>query len=435
MGISIVSGLAFGILPAWQVSAESAASALKDQAVQMVSGSNQASWRRGLVMLQIALCVVLLAGAGLFTKSLSKLLNHNPGFHTENLLTFTLDPALNRYRSGQAMNLYRQIRERLAQSPGVTEVTFCEFGPYSNSDASANVSVEGYHPAEDENTDSQINAVAPGFFHTLGSPILAGREFTEADAQNAQKTAVVNEAFVRRFIRGRNPIGTHMAKGAGGKLDMTIVGVVPDAQFSDLREVSRPHYYAPFAQTWQSTEPAAQAVFLVRTQNENAALPSSIRRIVGELDGALPVTRMEKMQVQIQNSVYQDRAVAVLTSASGFLALLLAGLGLYGVVAYAVSRRTAEIGIRMALGAGRGSIVSLVMREVMWMVSAGAVIGVVAGLGLSRAIASQLFGVQATDVAIFTSAVGVLFVVALAAGAAPTLRATRVDPIQALRYD
>lgn len=433
--VSVLSGLAFGVLPAWQVSAETAASALKDQTRSVASGSSQARWRKALVVLQIAMCVVLLAGAGLFTKSLAKLLHHNPGFHAENVWMFTLDPGLNRYTTGQATNFYSQIHDRLSQLPGVTAVSFCEWGPYSNSDSSTNVSVQGYTPAEDENTDSGTNAVAPEFFHTLGIPLVEGREFTGADRLNGQKTAVVNEAFVKRFLQSRDPIGMHMARGSGVPLDVQIIGVVRNAQLGSLREKAKPFYWLPFFQSARLNDPALQAVFLIRTHSDDAGLPSEIRRIVGALDGALPITAMEKMQVQIQNSVYQDRAVAVLTSASGVLALLLASLGLYGVIAYAVSRRTAEIGLRMALGADKRSIVSLVLKEVLWMVAAGAVIGVTLGLALSRAVASQLFDVQAMDAAIFASAVGVLILVAFAAGAAPTLRAARIDPMVALRYD
>ncbi len=435
LAVSVVSGLAFGVLPAWQVSGETAASALKDQARSVASGSSQARWRKGLVVLQIAMCVVLLAGAGLFTKSLGKLLHHNPGFHAENVSMFTLDPGLNRYTTGQATNLYSQIHDRLSALPGVTAVSFCEWGPYSSSDSSTNVTVQGYTPTEDENMDSGINVVASEFFHTLGIPLIEGREFTGADTLNAQKTVVVNEAFVKRFVGGRDPVGLHMARGAGVPLDLQIVGVVPNVQLGSLREKAKPFYWLPFLQSAQPNDPALQAVFLIRTHSEEAALPPAIRKIVGSLDGTLPITAMERMQVQIQNSVYQDRAVALLTSATGLLALLLASLGLYGVIAYAVSRRTAEIGLRMALGANKRSIVSLVLKEVLWMVAAGAVIGVVAGLALSRAIASQLFGVQAMDTAIFAGAVGVLVIVAFAAGAAPTLRAARIDPMTALRYD
>ncbi len=435
LAVSVISGLAFGVLPAWQVSAETAASALKDQARSVASGSSQARWRKSLVILQIAMCVVLLAGAGLFTKSLGKLLHHNPGFHAENVWMFTLDPGLNRYTTGQATNLYSQIHDRLSELPGVTAVSFCEYGPYSNSNASTNVSIQGYTPTEDENMDSGMNVVAPGFFHTLGIPLVEGREFTSADRLNAQKTTVVNEAFVKRFLHGRDPIGLQMARGSGVPLDTQIIGVVRNAQLGSLRETATPFYYLSFAQSVQPNDPALQAVFLIRTNSEDAALPAAVRRIVGGLDTSLPVTAMDRMQVQIQNSVYQDRAVAVLTSASGILALLLASLGLYGVIAYAVSRRTAEIGLRMALGANRGSIVALVLKEVLWLVAAGAAIGVAAGLALSRAIASQLFGVQAMDAAIFASAVGVLLLVAFGAGAAPTMRAARIDPMTALRYD
>jgi ABC-type antimicrobial peptide transport system permease subunit len=211
--------------------------------------------------------------------------------------------------------------------------------------------------------------------------------------------------------------------------------VVPDAQLSGLREAPQPFFYVPYVQSAKANEVAWQAVFLVRTTSADAALPAAVRQLVRSLDSSLPVTNMEQMQVEIQNSVSQDRAVAILTSASGLLALLFASLALYGVVTYAVTRRTPEIGIRMALGADRGSVVALVLKEVLWMVATGSAIGVAAGLAMSRAIASQLFGVEASDAQIFAGAVLSLMAVALLAGASPTLRATRIDPMQALRTE
>jgi len=435
IAVSLASGLAFGILPAWQVSSEPA-SVLKDQ-MRQSSGAGHTRIRRALVVCEIALCVVLLAGAGLFTKSLLKLLHHNPGFHAEDLLSFTLDPALDRYDSARALSLYTQIEQRLSSTPTVTAASYCQFGPYSNADSSTNISIEGYQPTEDENMDSRNNLAAPGFFHTLGIPLLAGREFTAADGPANQKVVIVNQAFVKRFVRGREAIGLHMAPGAGRdwKLDRQIVGVVGDAQFGSLRKAADPFYFVPFAQSGPATDPAPQAVFLVRTQTGNTALPSAIRALVGSFDHGLPVTNMSKMQVLIQNSVFQDRAVAVLTTASSLLALLLASLGLYGIVAYGVTRRTAEIGIRMALGAGRQSIVKLILREIVATVLAGAVLGVFAAVLLARAIASQLFGVEANDPVIFAGSLAVLFAVAVLAGAGPTLRASRIDPLQALRYN
>jgi predicted permease len=423
------------VFPAWHVSAESASSVLKDHARQ--ANLAEARWRKAFVIFEIALCVLLLAGAGLFTKSFTKLLHHSPGFHPENLLTFTLNPGLSGETMAQEMNLFAQVRERVSQLPGVKAVSFCQYGPFSNDDSSTNVTVEGYKAGEDENTDARINAAAPAYFQTIGVPLLRGREFSAADTLATQKVAIVNQAFVKRFIHGRDGVGVHMAKGAGTKirLDTLIVGVIPNAQVSSLREIPQPSYYVPYAQSEKPGEVAQQAVFLIRMWSDDAGLPVAVRRLMHSLDSSLPVTNMQQMEVQIENSVYQDRAVAVLTSASGVLALLFASLALYGVVAYAVTRRTPEIGIRMALGADRGSVLYLVLREILWMVSIGATIGVTAGLVMSRAIASQLFGVEPMDAGIFAAAVALLVAVALAAGANPAIRATRIDPMQALRTE
>jgi ABC-type lipoprotein release transport system permease subunit len=230
-------------------------------------------------------------------------------------------------------------------------------------------------------------------------------------------------------------VGTHMSVGSGVALDITIVGVAPDAQLADLREKPKPFYYIPLLQKSKLEQPARRAVFLVRTATREPGMAAAVRSLVESLDRTLPVTDMEEMETRVRNSVYRDRALAVLTSAAGLLALLLASLGLYGVVAYAVSRRTAEIGVRMALGADTGRIVSLVLREVAWMAAAGAALGILGALGLSRTIASQLFGVSATDATVFGGAVAVLFAVALGAGTIPAWRAARIDPVQALRSE
>ncbi|HEX3684686.1 MAG TPA: ABC transporter permease [Bryobacteraceae bacterium] len=436
VSVSFAAGLVFGILPAWHVSSEPA-SVLREQSHRAASGAGQTRLRRLLVTCEIALCVVLLAGAGLFLKSLTKLLHHNPGFHPENLLSFTLDPGLGQYDAARALTLYNQLQQRLSESPGVAAASFCQFGPYSNSDSSTNISIEGYQPTEDENMDSRVNLAAPGLFHTLGISVIAGREFTFADGPDSPKVVIVNQAFVKRFVRGRDAIGMYMSPGGGKnlKLDRQIVGVIADAQFASLRRDAVPFYFLPFSQARKPADTAPQAVFLVRTRNAGPSLFAAVRRMVSSLDRTLPVTNMSSMEILIQNSVFQDRAVATLTTASSLLALLLASLGLYGVVAYNVSRRTAEIGIRMALGADRYAVVALVLREVLWMVLTGAAAGIFAGLALTRAIASQLFGVEPADVTIFATAVTAVVLVALIAGAAPTLRAARIDPMRALRYD
>ena len=389
MAVSVVSALLFGIVPAWHASAEDASTALKDQARSVASSSGEARWRRVFVVVEIALCVILLAGAGLFGKSLSKLLNHNPGFHTENLLTFTLEPGLHGYTAARAESLYREMAERLAHSPGVRSASYSAFAPFSNNEAGTTVTVEGYRATEDEKTDAGLNSVAPDYFRTLGESLLSGREFDERDTAASPKVAVVNQAFARRFAHGHNPVGLHMAQGGGDvPLNVQIVGLVSDAQLSNLRQPAKPMYFMPFSQSAKPTEPALPAGFLIRSCTVDRALPSAIRELVRASDASLPVTNMDRVEVQIENSVYQDRALAILTEAAGVVALLLASLGLYGVIAYAIGRRTAEIGIRMALGADRTSVVVLVLKEMFGTVAAGILVGVIGAFALTHAIAS-----------------------------------------------
>jgi predicted permease len=366
-------------------------------------------------------------------RSFVNLATHNPGFAADHLLTFAVNPRLSAYTVEQATTLYRQIGEKLEALPGVRRVASAEFAPFSHTTAISNVSVEGHPFREEEDTDCGINKVGPGYFRTVGQPLLEGREFQAGDTREAQKVAIVNEAFARYFFPGRSPIGRHLSGGSSSspKLDVEIVGVARDSQYDSLREKPGRFYYIPYDQ-----DPNYSRMFyMLRTSQDPEALAGAVRAAVSQLDPTVPVLNLKTMQVKIDESIYTDRLIAALATAFGVLATLLAAMGLYGVIAYMVARRTAEIGIRVAVGAGKADILMLVLREVGLLVIAGLVLGIPLARLASGYVESQLFGVEATDAVVYFTAAAALVITAFVAAWGPTARAARIQPLKALRYE
>jgi predicted permease len=433
IAVSTATGLLCGIIPAWQATRPNVAPSLKEQSTSSSGSRTHATFRKLLVVAQISLSLLLLIGAGLLARSFVNLATHNPGFRSENLLTFSLDPLLSGYTPERASSFYRQLTERSRTAPGVQTVASAMFAPFSDSDASTNVSVEGHPNREDEDTDCRLNGISPGYFHTLGLPLVAGREFTPSDNHDAPKVAVVNEAFVKYFFGNASPIGRRMAQGGGNsvKLNIEIVGVVHDSQWSNLRDKPQRFYYLPSEQVMSP----GRVTYFVRTALPPEQVGSEMRTLVQQLDPAVAVFDMKTMQVRIDNSIYTDRLIATLAGAFGVLATLLAAIGLYGVIAFMVARRTTEIGIRMALGAVEGDVLRMVMREVTLLVAAGILIGVPAAFALGGLVESQLFGLKAADPLVFSGGALLLALIALAAGWIPARRAMRISPVQALKYE
>jgi len=435
--LMVVTGVVSGMAPAWQSSRTKEGSVLADRSASS-SGHLSPRVRQGLVVGQLALSLVLLSTAGLFGRSLINLMKHDPGFHANNVLTFSLDAGGGGYTVERGLSLYDEVQKRLAAQPGVESVSIADIVPLSNSDAGTNVSIEGYTPTDGEDMDTDINAVGAGYFRTLGTRVVAGREFTDRDTVSAEKVAIVNQAFVKRFISSqdakRNPIGMKMERGAGHPLDLQIVGVVHDLQNMSLRDAVKPAFYMPYSQSKVGAT-NFKASFLVRAQGDPAAMTSSIRSVVAQLDRSLPVFDVATMPTRIEDSIYTDRLLAALTTAFGALAMLLTAVGLYGVIAYVVSRRTAEIGIRMALGATQGNVMGLVLREVGMLAALGAAAGLVLAFSANQALRSQLFGINGLDPLILVATVFVLGVVSLVAGAIPAVRAARIQPLIALRHE
>jgi predicted permease len=317
--------------------------------------------------------------------------------------------------------------------PGVRSVSASEIPMLADSNSSANITVQGYNAQEDEEMDVDQNWVGPNFLATMGIPLLNGREFSEADSSTAPKVAIINEAMARRYFAGRNPTGMHFGFGGGKdtKLDTEIVGVVKDSKNTDVKKSARPFVFLPYAQSPH----AGNATFYARTNQDPVALTVTLRNLIQGFDSTLPVYGVKTLTAQVDEIMFTDRLVTVFSLCLGLLASLLAAVGLYGVMAYVVARRTREIGIRMALGATQKNVAWMILREIIGMLGAGLCIGLVAAYGIGRVVESLLFGVKAGDPAVFVIAAGLLVVVALLAGWLPSRKAANVDPMVALRYE
>jgi predicted permease len=426
-----LTALLFGLAPALQSTRPVLTSTLKDEAGSIVGGAGQARLRKALVIAQVGLAVLLLAGAALFARSLYNLKTLNPGFQTEQLLGFSIDPSLNGYSRERAIDLFQRLQGQLAQLPDVTGATASVVPLMTDSTWSSTIKVEGYQAKDGEDMNPDVDAVGPGFFTTLGQPLVAGREFTVKDGATTPKVAVINETMAKYFFGSGNPLGHRIGWNRQGTIDIEIVGVVKDSKTTTLRQTPRRFVYVPFA---QETE-LGQITFYLRARGDAASLAASARDAARRIDPNLPVFEMKTMTRVVDESLFTERMVAMLSIAFGALATVLAAIGLYGVMSYAVARRTREIGIRMALGAERGSVMWLVLREVALMVAIGVAVGLPATIALSRIVQSQLFEISSHDPIALAAATAGLAAVALAAGYLPARRATQVEPVIALRYE
>jgi predicted permease len=429
-GLSVLSGLLFALVPALQATQPSLALTMKSQATNVAGGRGR--FRQSLVVAQVALSLLLVVGAGLFTTSLMNLTHVNLGFTTQRLLMFGVNAATNRPKPPEANAFYRDFQSRLEAIPGVTGVGAAANGPFSGGESAGNITIEGYQPKPDEYVGASYVMTSAGFFRAVGIPLRAGREFTERDTAGAPKVAVVNEAFARKYFGNTNPVGRHMMNGGSDHpvLDIEIVGVVTDSRVN-VRHPAKETWYYPYAQ-WQRPE---RLQYYVRTAGDESRISSEIRGVLHATDPNVPMGGLKTMDVWIGESIYTERLIALLSGAFGLLATLLAAIGLYGVMAYSVTLRTSEIGVRMALGARPASVLRLILVESGRMAGLGIAIGLMAAVALSRFVESQLFGVKAADPAVLALAAAILGFVALLAAFAPSWRASRISPIVALKYD
>jgi predicted permease len=429
--VAVGSGLLFSLLPAWQATRPDTAGTLKNQASSVASGG-AARFRGALVMAQMALSVLLVVGAGLFTGSLLNLTKVGLGFRTERLLMFSVNATTTRPQLANAVSFYQDLEERLRTAPGVAGVGSAAGGPFSGSNTGGNLTIEGYQPKADEYVGASQIAVGPDFFRALGIPLRAGREFGGRDGAGAPKVLVVNEAFAAKYFAGRSPVGGHVMIGGSNHpvFDHEIVGVAADSHV-EVRGAPKATIYLPYAQ-WNRPE---GLTYYVRTAGDAGGLASSVRQVVRMADPSVPMGKMKPVDVRIRESIYADRLIATLSVAFGLLAALLAAIGLYGVVAQAVTRRTAEIGLRMALGARPLEVLRMIVWDAGRMAGAGIAIGLLAAWAASRLVESQLFGVKAADPAVLAGGALLLSVVAVAAALAPGWRASKIEPVIALKYE
>jgi predicted permease len=432
IAISAVTGIIFGLAPAFQTTHSGIASALKDQAGSVAGGGGQARFRKVLVAAQTGLSLLLMVGAGLFARSLYNLKSQDMGFRIDHLLAFDIDPKLNGYTSTQIFSLYDRLFSAIRSEPGVRAVAYSRLGLLAGNSAGNNITVAGYHEKEGEDMNPNMNNVSPGYFSALGIPLLAGREFTASDGQGAPKVAIVNEKFQRYFFGNESAVGRWFGFGAGNiKLDIQIVGVAKDGKYASARQVVPRFVYLPYL---QDKAPGGGTIY-IRTSQDPALAAGAARREVQRLDPNLPVTNLASMDQLINDNIWLDRVVAALSMGFGLLATLLAAIGLYGVLAFMVSRRTREIGIRLAVGASQATILRLVMAEVTWVAGTGILVAIPVSLALTRYLKSQLFGLSSTDPWTFAAAAAFLGLVGIVAAYFPARRAMRVDPVTALRWE
>jgi predicted permease len=442
--VSLLTGVIFGLVPALQSTKPDVAPTLKDTVGGVVGGGMHVRVRKALVAAQVMLSLLLLIGAGLFIRSLRNLRDLGPGFNTGNLVAFELDPSLNGYSSDRTKIFYRQLTADLSALPGVRSVGLAGIRILEQNESDSWFTIEGYQAKPTETPDAFMNYIGPGYFGTLGVPLVAGRDFTENDTQMVQhdekpedmvpRVAIINEKFAKRFFGSvANSIGRHVGYGIdpGTKTDMEIIGVVRDIKYTNLRDDVQPQMFLPYL----AEDHLMGMTVYARTSLDPAQFISAVRARVRAMDSNLPVYGMRTMEEQISNSLLIERLIASLSAVFGFLATLLAVIGLYGVMAYTVARRTREIGIRMALGAFQGDVIWMVMREVLVLLGIGLAAGLAGGYELARLVKAQLYGVSGHDPVTVALATVVLAAVACAAGYIPALRASRIDAMRALRYE
>jgi predicted permease len=436
--LSLITGIVFGVAPAWITSHSDPIDALRGAGRSTQDRGSLA--RRSLVVLQVALSAVLLIGAGLLTESLRNLENQRFGFEPEGRVIVRLNANLNAYKPEKLYGLYQQIGQHLQQIHGVIDASYSIYSPLRHENWSLNIHIEGHAP--DEQIDSSFDRVGPHYFETIGTRMLRGRAITEQDTPTSRQVAVINEAFVRKFFPKEDPIGKHFGFGdAHNAGDLEIVGITEDAKYADARGPAYPMCFLPFLQLAKDRKLAFMmgshyiGDIELRVSGKPQNLEANVRRTLAEIDSNLNVLDVLTLKEQLAQNFNQDRLIARLTELFGFLALILACVGLYGVTAYSVARRTSEIGIRMALGANRGNVLGMVLRGALVQLGLGLALGIPAALAGGRLLAAQLYAVKSYDPVILALAAVVLGACALFAGFVPARRAASIDPMRALRTE
>lgn len=430
-GVAVTLGslVCFGVAPALRASRADLQRALKGDGSGARLGRRRFAFRDLLVATQVALSLVLLAVAGLLVRSLQMTLRADTGFETSNMVLAMPDLSVG-YDSTRARAYYRAIEERAAALPGVERVWLARVVPLGGGISRSSISIEGYEPRPGEDMEFGNNTVESGYFASMGIPVVQGREFSAPDREGAPDVAMVNETFAQRYWPGQGPLGRRFSLGGATGRAFTVVGVARDIDYGRVGEEARPYFYLPFAQ-----RPSVHMIVHVRTTGPEGPTLDAMKGILKDVDPEVPVVLLGTMRERVARLLETQRASATLLTLLGAVGLLLAGTGLYAVIAFSVAQRTREFGIRIALGASSARVRRMVVRQAVVLAGTGAVVGIAASIAVARALASQLFGISPGDPATYAVAVFVLLVVAAAASWAPARRATALNPAEVMRND
>jgi predicted permease len=426
--ISIITGLLFGLAPAWQATRTQVSSGLKENS-QSATQRNRNVPGKAIVIIQVALSMLLLVGAGLFARTLANLNNSHLGFRPDNLLLFEIQPPRTRYAAPKDIALYRQLEERLTSVPGIDSITLADMALISNSVSNNDFVPDGLSQKSKEDSSAYTIAVGQNYFSTMGIPIRSGRGFNETDTETSRLVAVVNQQLVKEYFPNVNPIGRTFLTD---KKHIEIIGVSGDTRYANLRDDPPTTFYMPYR---QQPEGEQEMTFAISSTRDKASIIPALRDAVASVDKDLPLLDIRTQNEQIAETTKEERIFASLTSGFGVLALVLASIGIYGIMAYTVARRTNEIGIRMALGAQSGRVLRMVLREASWLTAIGVIAGLAIAVAMGRLIASMLYGLKSYDPLTLGGAALFLVIIALAASWIPARRAAGIDPIKALRHE
>ncbi len=428
--LACATGVVFGLLPALRASRPDPWTTLKDTTGSIAGAGGSLLLRKGLVVAQVALSFLLLTGAGLFVSSLRNLKATETGVALDNLVAFQLAPALSGYDDDRATLFYGELLDKLRSAPGIRSAAYATVPILAGDEWDSSMAVEGHQVKDGEDMQAFMNMVSPGYFKTMNVPLLEGRDFRAGDARRGSTVVIVNRRFAEHFFPGRSAIGKRVGFGYGPqtKLTMEIIGVVGNALYEGPREGIHRQAFIP---NWGKNS----AVFYVRTQTASGAVHGLVRDEVRRLDAGVPVFGVKTLEAQLDETLLTDRLIAMLSAAFGALATVLASVGLYGVMAFLVARRSKELGIRLTLGAAPARVTWMVMREVLLLLVAGLAVGIPATYAVGRYVSGQLYGVPPTDPAIAGLTVTLLAAVSVVAGLIPARRASRIDPLAALRAE
>ena len=399
----------------------------------MSPGRSRLGLGKILVVSQVAMSLLMLIGAGLFVRSLQRLMSVDLGYNPDKLLLVRIDPISSGYKGAALLQLHHELLDRLRAIPGVRSVTLSEDGLFSHSESGDPISIQGFVPKSGQDMNARFDQVGPDYFATVGIPILMGRDISPNDSGSVPRVGLINQTMAQYYFGKENPIGRQITDTYPDNVtSFEVVDVVADAKYNNMREKTPRRFYVP---TFNPIIPVGSAYYIIRTFANPTSVAEAVRREITSVDKTLSVTKLNTLVDLVDDSLVRDRLIATLSSFFGALALVLASIGLYGVMSFAVARRTNEIGVRIALGAPRGNVIWLVLRETLILVAIGISIGLPVALAASRVISSRLFGLSPNDPLTIVVAALVLAMVASLAGFIPARRASHVDPVVALRYE